>query len=195
MLILYTIGHSNLEMEVFLEHLRHHGITMVVDVRTTAKSGYVPHFNRDNLEAALPQAGIEYRYAGEYLGGQPKEASVYKEGVRPEKDNMKPSDFRKQIHYPSVMMLPTYRKGLTHLVRLVQDAYPQQGRVAIMCSEGDPRDCHRHHLIARSLLDPELKVIDTTLQVCHILRDGTLEPPLDPQHEFKPEPPEQMSLF
>ena len=38
-----------------------------------------------------------------------------------------------------------------------------------MCSEEDPRRCHRHHLIARSLLE-------LGIEVGHIRRDGTVEP-------------------
>jgi hypothetical protein len=45
-----------------------------------------------------------------------------------------------------------------------------------MCSEGDPRECHRHHLIARSLIDPNLKVTTAALEVYHILKDGSVEP-------------------
>jgi hypothetical protein len=44
-----------------------------------------------------------------------------------------------------------------------------------MCSEGNPLDCHRHHLIARSLVDPLVKVTNDQVVVMHIKRDGTLE--------------------
>jgi uncharacterized protein (DUF488 family) len=193
---LYTIGHSNHDLATFVEHLHNHGITILVDVRTNAASSYVPHFNREALANSLPQAHIQYRYAGDYLGGQPKEETVYKNQQRPNKDDLKPSDFRKTIRYIAVMQLPNYQKGLKHLVRMVIESHENtQGRIAIMCSEGDPRECHRHHLIARSLIDPLVRVMDTPLRICHILRDGTLETPLDAEHEFPPDPPEQLSLF
>lgn len=193
-LVLYSIGHSNLSFEEFVTHLKQNGITVLVDVRSQPVSKYVPHFNHAALKTALPENQIEYRYAGDYLGGQPKEEEVYKGNQRPEKDHLKPEDFRRQIRYAAVMHLPNYQTGLQHLVRIVREAAEQGGKVAMMCSEGNPRDCHRHHLIARSLLDPTVRVLDVTVQVRHILRDGELEAPLDPA-EFQPEPPEQLSLF
>jgi uncharacterized membrane protein YcaP (DUF421 family) len=40
-LTLYTIGHSNLTRDDFLAHLRQHGITVLVDVRTVLRvTGY-----------------------------------------------------------------------------------------------------------------------------------------------------------
>ncbi len=44
-----------------------------------------------------------------------------------------------------------------------------------MCSERDPLDCHRHHLIARALIDPGAGVVtEPQVAVAHILADGSL---------------------
>jgi hypothetical protein len=61
-----------------------------------------------------------------------------------------------------------------------------------MCSEADPHQCHRHHLITRSLIDPRLKVVDAEVEVRHILKDGTLETPKATEFE---EPPQQLRLL
>ena len=65
--MLYTIGHSNHEPEVFLGLLRQHGVTAVGDVRSHPYSRYVPQFSRESLEAALTAAGIAYVFLGKEL--------------------------------------------------------------------------------------------------------------------------------
>jgi hypothetical protein len=61
-----------------------------------------------------------------------------------------------------------------------------------MCSEGDPHDCHRHHLITRSLIDPKVRIINSTINVHHILKDGNIE--IVDESLFD-EPPEQLKLL
>jgi uncharacterized protein (DUF488 family) len=193
-LLLYTIGHSNREPDEFIQHLQQHQVTILVDVRSRPVSRYVPHFNKDNLEVFLPKQGIDYRYAGQYLGGQPDDPALYFDEERPDEEAAKRSDYRKKVRYTEVMNQDWYQRGIERLVDIIREAQALGGKAAIMCSEGDPRDCHRHHLIARSMLDPLKRVIDTSLQIQHILRDGSLEVPLDPE-DFKPERPEQLRLF
>ncbi len=41
----YSIGHSNQSVKAFLELLRTHGIQILIDVRSSPYSKYVPHFN------------------------------------------------------------------------------------------------------------------------------------------------------
>jgi len=41
-------------------------------------------------------------------------------------------------------------------------------RIVLLCSEEDPRRCHRHHLVARSLMDVGVRVL-------HIRRSGEVE--------------------
>jgi len=40
--------------------------------------------------------------------------------------------------------------------------------LTLLCAEGDPKNCHRQHIIAQTLLDSGLKVV-------HILKDGSLK--------------------
>ena len=69
-MILYTIGHSNLPADVFLELLKRNGIEILVDCRSCPYSGYNPQFNREALERLVEEAGIGYRFAGHQLGGE-----------------------------------------------------------------------------------------------------------------------------
>ena len=59
---LFTIGHSTHPLDRFLALLAQHHIKLVADIRRFPGSRKFPHFNRDSLATALPQAGVEYRY-------------------------------------------------------------------------------------------------------------------------------------
>lgn len=193
-LTLYTIGHSNLSAAEFLALLNTHHITTLVDVRSAPYSKYVPHFGKRELETFLKSRGVNYRYAGEVLGGRPKQADVYKNSELPDQET-KREDFLELVQYEEIMKRDWYQKSLRHLLSIVRDEAQSGGHVAIMCSEGNPRDCHRHHLIARSLIDPHVRVLEDTVAVCHILKDGTLET-LTPA-DFEPPKPDhkQLSLW
>ncbi len=71
MTTVYTIGHSNHETEAFVELLRQHGIELLIDVRSSPYSRYVPQANRETLARALQAAGIAYGWLGDRLGGKP----------------------------------------------------------------------------------------------------------------------------
>jgi uncharacterized protein (DUF488 family) len=187
-MILYTIGHSNIPLDDFLANLRRHHIKVLVDVRSAPYSRYVPHFNKHNLEAWLKEKDIDYRFAGETLGGQPKDDTLYKDNTIPEED-ADPSKFLRSVLYKEVMKRDYYLKGIRRLLEIVAET---DGGVAIMCSEGDPHDCHRHYLIARSLVDPKVRVVDSDVHVHHILKDGTIE---DVDESAFEEPPEQLKLL
>ena len=73
----FTIGHSNHSLEVFLALLRMNGVEEVVDVRSSPHSRYKPHFNRKILAKALDEFGIAYIFLGGELGGRPVDRSCY----------------------------------------------------------------------------------------------------------------------
>lgn len=166
-LTLFTIGHSNHTSEALLSLLDQHDIHTVVDVRSMPYSRHNPQFNRETIKAAVEAHGLEYRYAADYLGGRPKDPALLKtEDDAPNDDHWGYPD----VDYAGVRNSEPYRRGIDRLLSLATEA-----RVAVMCSEGNPLECHRHHLIARSLVDPLVKVTEHHVTVVHIKRDGTLE--------------------
>lgn len=173
-LTLYTIGHSNLSAEDFLKLLNKYNILVLVDVRSAPYSRFVPHFGKVELEAFLKSHSIDYRFAGEYLGGQPKQADVYKDGQIPDENTERP-EFLGLVQYEEVMKRGWYQKGIQRLLQIVRETADSGGNVAIMCSEGNPRECHRHHLIARSLVDPTVRITDESVKVQHIIKDGNIQ--------------------
>src|SRR6188472_2794806 len=58
-----TVGHSTRPIEAFLELLRSHGVTQLVDVRTVPRSRHNPQFAQEALQASLAAAGIGYAHA------------------------------------------------------------------------------------------------------------------------------------
>lgn len=187
--ILYTIGHSNHTPETFLGLLRLHEIGVLIDVRSAPYSRFVPHFNKSELQDSLPKHGIDYRYAGDYLGGQPKDETVYKNQQVPDAER---EQFLKLVDYEAVMKKDWYLKGIRRLLEIVEQS---ESGVAVMCSEGDPLDCHRHHLIARSLVDASVRVADHNINVQHILKDGTIKLVTDEDFDVHRQTPRQGRLF
>jgi uncharacterized protein (DUF488 family) len=158
-LVLYTIGHSNSAAEELIDLLRRWSIALVVDVRSAPYSRYTPQFNRETLTQTLRGAGIEYAFAGEYLGGRPKDPACYFKGELPDGK----ANYLTLVNYAAVAEQPWYRKGVTRLLELARER-----PAAIMCSEEDPAHCHRHHLIAQTLLGEGV-------QVWHIRGSGDLQ--------------------
>lgn len=168
-----TIGHSSHEPEHFIDLLRQHGVTMLVDVRSAPYSRFAPHFNRRSLAALLGEARIAYQWAGESLGGRPEDPACYRDGV-----------VRKgKVDYLAVAQRPWYQGGVRQLLETAA-----LGILAIMCSEEDPRRCHRHHLLEATLREQGAEVL-------HIRRDGSLETiePDDPAPSAAPSP--QLALI
>ena len=157
---LLTLGHSNHSLDQFIRLLEDNGVMTLVDVRTAPASRYNPQFNKGNLEQALPQHNIQYVFAGQYLGGRPSDPKCYKSRTLPAEG----ADYLHEVDYPEVMKREWFVKGIERLLELADEQ-----TTAIMCSEEDPAQCHRHHLIAKYLMREHPEV-----SVRHIRGDGTV---------------------
>jgi uncharacterized protein (DUF488 family) len=157
---LYTIGHGNHDIAKLIALLRANSVLTVVDVRTAPFSRYNPQFNKEELDAALSRRGIQYLFAGKYLGGRPSDPTCYKSGVFPAEG----TDYLHEVDYAAVMTRDWFVKGIKRLLDLAE-----RQPTATLCSEEDPARCHRHHLIAKYILAQ-----DAEAQVCHIRGDGTV---------------------
>jgi len=157
---LFTIGHSNHSLEQFIRLLEDNGIMVLVDVRTAPYSRYNPQFNKEQLENALRLHDIEYAYAGKFLGGRPSDPNCYKGHTLPEEG----ADYLHEVDYPEVMKRSWFVQGINRLLELADEQ-----TTAIMCSEEDPAECHRHHLIANYLINEHPEA-----DVRHIRGDGTV---------------------
>jgi uncharacterized protein (DUF488 family) len=143
-----TIGHSNHTIERFIELLCQHRVTAVADVRSSPYSKIHAKFNREALAAALKQEGIAYSFLGKELGGRPADKTCYEHG---------------RVQYRRVAATPIFRSGLDRILAGVQSY-----RIALMCAEREPLECHRALLVA-----PELEKAGITVLHLHI--DGRTE--------------------
>ena len=147
-MVIYTIGHSTHPIDQFTALLRQHAIGAIADVRSSPYSRHNPQFNRDTLRDALRATGIAYVFLGEELGARPTDFSCYRNG---------------KVGYDLLAATPLFQRGLDRVVKGAS-----QFRLALMCAEKDPLDCHRTVLVARRLSE-------RGLAIHHILADGTLE--------------------
>jgi len=147
----YTVGHSNQTTESFLDLLHQHAIEVLVDVRSAPYSRFVPQFNQRELQTTVRSAGFLYVYLGRELGGRPDPGSHL-------------IDEAGHAIYGLIAETDDFNTGL-HRLREGIDRY----RVALMCSEEDPTDCHRRLLVSRVL------ILDHGIDVLHIRGDGRLD--------------------
>lgn len=144
----FTIGHSTHSYETFLSLLRTAEVTAIADVRSSPYSRHFPQFNRETLQDDLRLDGIAYVFLGDQLGGRPQGKKFYSAGV---------------ADYEKMAKDERFCEGLE---RVVDGA--KKYRIALLCSEGNPLDCHRCLLVGREL-------VKRNLCVCHILPDGRIE--------------------
>jgi uncharacterized protein (DUF488 family) len=146
--LVYTIGHSNHPIARLIELLRSHGITAVADVRSRPFSRFNPHVNRDALTKSLDGAGIAYVFLGRELGARSEDPRCYRDG---------------RVQYDLLAQTDLFRQGIS---RVREGA--RSHRIALMCAEKEPIDCHRTILVARVLAAEGVAIR-------HILADGGIE--------------------
>jgi uncharacterized protein (DUF488 family) len=137
---IYTIGYGNRPIEEFVALLRRYEIEYLVDVRSHPYSRYRPEFRKEDLQAYLELFGIQYVFAGDQLGGRPRDTDCYT-GTQVDYDKLRKKDF--------------YQAGIERL----QMAWAQDARMALMCAELRPQHCHRALLIGQTLADRSFTVL------------------------------------
>jgi len=148
--MLYTIGHSNHQIDFFLYLLKKYNIQYVIDVRTSPFCKYTKQYDRWNIEKTLKENNIIYCFMGEFFGAKRKEKELYTaEGYL---------DFEKTTESEKFLL------GFNNILKGLQDDY----NVALMCSEKDPKDCHRSIMISK-------KFLEAGFEANHILPDGKIK--------------------
>jgi uncharacterized protein (DUF488 family) len=143
---LFTIGHSTHEFAKFLGLLKQHRIEVVADVRSRPYSRF-EWFSRPALEKALKENKIRYVFLGDELGARREERECYI-GLRAD--------------YDLISLTTAFQTGMKRLRTGVEGF-----RVALMCSEREPLDCHRTVLVCRHA--------KPFADISHIHGDGRLE--------------------
>jgi uncharacterized protein (DUF488 family) len=122
----YSLGYEGLNLDQYIEVLKAHGITLIIDVRETAWS-YKPGFSKKPLEERLSSENISYIHL---------------------KSAGNPSRNRK-LGLPQNEVIELYRRHLNTNTSCLDEIYKlmksvgDSGGVCLLCFEAQPHDCHR----------------------------------------------------
>jgi uncharacterized protein (DUF488 family) len=156
--ILWTIGHSTREWEVFVDMLAQADIEVLVDVRRFAGSRRNPQYSPLAMAPALEAAGIRYVAMPEFGGRRTPRADSANGAWRV-------AAFR---GYADYMAEPGFALARERLMRLAGER-----RVAVMCAEAVWWRCHRR-LIADDFTSRGWEVL-------HLMAPGKVQiHPLNP---------------
>lgn len=130
---IFSIGYGNKDINDFILELESFRIEFLIDIRSKPYSKFNEMFNQKLLKLAIETRGIKYGFMGDSLGGLPSDRSCYTQNNKVDYNILKTKDF--------------FIEGLKRL----QDANEKKYKVCIMCSESNPKDCHRAKLIGVEL--------------------------------------------
>lgn len=141
---IYTIGHSTTPIDEFIELLKSHKITQLVDIRTVPGSRHNPQFGQQELGESMTETGIKYKYIKKLGGLRP----ASKESINGAWRN---KSFR---NYADYMQTDEFNQGIEELLTASND-----NTTAIMCAEAVPWRCHRS-LVSDALLARKIPVVE-----------------------------------
>lgn len=167
MSVIFTIGHSNNSVDSLLELLAKHNIQIVIDVRSAPYSRYVPWFNKKEIQTVLRENNLKYVFMGDIIGGKPTDPALL--------------DCFGNVDYDKIAATDKFKQGIERLLKALSDGW----KIVLLCAEEDPKNCHRHRLIAKVL------ELEKGITVKHIRVNGHL---LQARELFKNQP-RQMKLF
>ena len=168
---IYTIGHSNHTLEKFISLLKSNEIKFVVDIRSRPYSRYTSWFNKAAIKESLHDNEIRYIFLGDKLGGKPDDKRYY--------------DAEGRVAYPLIAASTEFHDGIERLMKGCMGH-----RIALMCSEENPLNCHRFHLVSKTLENIGINVI-------HLRGDGRLQSQatLTREHDEHTSKEQQLNLF
>lgn len=146
--LVFTIGHSTHSIKEFINLLINYEINCVIDVRSVPYSKYNPQFNRESLSSDLKNQDIFYAHFGKEFGARHTSPILLDENG--------------QVDFYKVWEMDDFKNGIKRL----EDAIERGYKIALMCSEANPLDCHRFSMISYQLVNEGFEVI-------HILPDSS----------------------
>lgn len=146
---LFTVGHSNHELEFFIDLVTTMRIDVIIDVRSNPTSAYVPHFNKPAISAELKENGIKYLHFGEEFGAR--------------RDSPQLMKMNGKVDFEKVRAEPKFQEGVNRVIEGIDKGL----RISLMCSEAEPFDCHRFVMISYHFSK-------LGIDVQHILKDKSL---------------------
>jgi uncharacterized protein (DUF488 family) len=142
-----TVGVYGSTLEAFLDALRDAGVALLIDVRQRrgVRGSEYAWANSARLQAALADAGIEYRHHKELAPTTEMRQLQYREDAKTGVGKRSRTELAPQYR-------ERYTKEILDRVDLgpIVESLPRDGVTALLCVERDPEACHRS-LIAERL--------------------------------------------
>lgn len=146
---IFTIGHSNYDVERLVDMLRRYNINCVVDIRGTPYSKYNVQYNKEIIQKTLVREGFVYIYMAKELAAK-----------RINKDSYNEEGY---FDFEKVRYEDDFINGIKRLSNGCEKGY----RIALLGAMQDPIRCHRAILVGRALRDEGF-------EVKHILHDYSI---------------------
>jgi len=141
-----TIGYGNMGIKEFIERIKKFRVNCIVDVRTRPYSKYNISFNKEELRDRLADEGISYFWFGNKIGGN--------------YDKIKFCDEQGIVDYTKVSESEKFIEGIKEFENMIP-----RYNICVMCSKGNPLNCHRFLLISRKLKQ---------YNIYHIMPNGSI---------------------
>ncbi len=145
---IFTIGHSNIALDEFINLLKQYNITAIADVRSSPYSSYCEHFSHNILSKAMKESDIAYVFLGKELGGRPNNINCY---------------VNNKADYEKISSTCIFQYGIERITNGMN-----KYKIALICAEKDPINCHRMLLVSKYLKSKNI-------EIKNILIDGNIE--------------------
>lgn len=129
---IFSIGHGSKDIKELILELQSFNIEFLIDIRSKPYSKLYTQFNQGFLKYSVEKYHIKYGFMGELLGGLPIDTTCYTDG---------------KVDYNKLRTKSFFIEGLKRL----QKANDKKFNVCILCSESNPKECHRTKLIGVEL--------------------------------------------
>ncbi|MBQ2017726.1 MAG: DUF488 domain-containing protein, partial [Alphaproteobacteria bacterium] len=132
--MIYTIGYTAFTIDEFIKQLKSLNINCLIDVRTTpVASDFYKIYSKQSLQPLLKEHDILYmNFDKEFGARQPEEEFYKKYGY---------------LDFEAFIQSDLFLFG----VKRLKKGRELGNRIALMCAEKDPINCHRAIMVARGL--------------------------------------------
>lgn len=130
---IFTIGYTGFKIDEFIDVLKIYKVNAVVDVRSYPFSKYYSDYNSDTLENTLKKSDISYRLYDKEFGARQKDYALY--------------DENNQFDLTLFSKSEQFKRGMKRIKKGTSSGF----RIALMCAEKNPIECHRAVLVGREL--------------------------------------------
>ncbi len=146
----FTIGYAAFNIDDFIDVLKSHKISHLIDVRSNPVSEYFQDYNSFNLESKLKQHNILYENLALEFGARQENKEFFS------KDGF--------VDFEKFTQSEQFKNGLLK----IKDGLNQKTNFVLMCAEKDPINCHRSIMIGHAMQKNGIEVL-------HIMPDNQLQ--------------------